>query len=510
MTEVEYKQISPADFFYRNRDIAGFSNPTRAMYASVRELVENSLDACEGIQAPPEIYIRISAKGGTETGLGVAKYVLSVYDNGSGIPKDKIPHCFGQVLFGSKYLLQQARGTFGLGGTMAILYAQITTNIPAHVISSTGDWAHEYKVLIHIGRNEPVVLAGYPKSHRNESSWHGTIVEICLAGDYFRAEHKILEYLKRTAMVNPYATLTLVDPKGRLYRFRRVTTKVPDPPCATKPHPYGVDVEMLKRLIDLAVQRGCRTLLNFMTEYFQRVGKRSAKRFLKFAELPHDLRLGDLSNADITHIVDSVSRYDGFLAPRSDCLSSLGKQLLKLGIEKELHPKLVVTFSRKPSAYSGHPFVVEGGLAYGGGLPTGSMLYRYANKIPLLYDESSDVSWKVVHELINWNRYKVKQDTSIAVITHVCSTKIPYKTVGKEFIADRPEIESEIVKGIRECARKLRSHLYREEHTRREMERMGIFQKYLKKIAQFSTGLAGKEKEPDVSMLLRRVEYGES
>ena len=45
-----FQEISAADFFYRNRDIAGFTNPTRAIYSTIRELVENSLDACEARQ----------------------------------------------------------------------------------------------------------------------------------------------------------------------------------------------------------------------------------------------------------------------------------------------------------------------------------------------------------------------------------------------------------------------------------------------------------------------------
>ncbi|HID90535.1 TPA: DNA topoisomerase VI subunit B, partial [Candidatus Bathyarchaeota archaeon] len=424
VTEAEYRRISPADFFYRNRDIAGFSNPTRAVYSAIREFVENSLDACEAIQTPPEIYIRVTAK---RPGPGTIPYSLLVYDNGCGVPSSKIPHCFGQVLFGSKYLLQQTRGTFGLGGTMAILYGQITTNTPAKILSSTGGkWVYEYKLFIHIERNEPIVLDGYPKRFGNKDGWHGTVVEICLTGDYPRAEPKVLEYLKRTAVTNPYATITLADPKGRLYRFRRVTTRVPKPPSPTKPHPHGVDVETLNRLIGLATREGCNDLLRFMTKYLHRVGKGTASRFLKVVGLPPDTDLRTLSPSDVVRLAEAMNRFDRFLPPKADCLSPLGAQLLRIGIEKELHPEFIATFNRRPSTYSGHPFIVEGAIAYGGNFPPGITLYRYANKIPLVYDEASDVSWKVVRELINWGRYRVRQDAPVAVITHICSTKIPY------------------------------------------------------------------------------------
>ncbi|KON29282.1 hypothetical protein AC477_06135, partial [miscellaneous Crenarchaeota group-1 archaeon SG8-32-1] len=116
-----FQEISPADFFYRNRDIAGFTNPSRAIFVSVRELVENSLDSADQMSVPPEVYVRLTEENGittsNESGNGV--YTLKIMDNGSGIAARHIPSAFGQVLFGSNYKLKQARGTFGLGGTMA-------------------------------------------------------------------------------------------------------------------------------------------------------------------------------------------------------------------------------------------------------------------------------------------------------------------------------------------------------------------------------------------------------
>src|SRR5437870_7620665 len=124
MTVAEvFQEISAADFFYRNRDIAGFTSPSRSIYSTIRELVENSLDACETGGIPPDIYVRLSHESGPLDGPGV--YDLRIEDNGIGVPGDVIPSAFGQVLYGSKYKLRQTRGTFGLGGKMALLYGQI-------------------------------------------------------------------------------------------------------------------------------------------------------------------------------------------------------------------------------------------------------------------------------------------------------------------------------------------------------------------------------------------------
>jgi DNA topoisomerase-6 subunit B len=126
----------------------------------------------------------------------------------------------------------------------------------------------------------------------------------------------------------------------------------------------------------------------------------------------------------------------------------------------------------------------------------------------LLYDEANDVSLRVI-EAMNWRRYHVTPEMPVAILVHICSTKVPYKTVGKEFIADRPEVRREIANGLREVARQLQLFLSRREHVDREKKRLGVFSKYLPRIAQFSTQLAGKKKVPDIEKLLTSVKkYG--
>jgi len=501
---VTFEEISPADFFYRNRDIAGFTNPARAIFSAVRELVENSLDASDLLGVPPEIYIRLSPEDAEEPQkeLEIGVYRLRVVDNGSGIPARHIPSAFGQVLFGSKYKLRQTRGTFGLGGTMAILYGQITTHKPVEVKSSTGtSKMYEYKLSIDIQRNRPIILDR--KIRINKERWHGTIVEFSLEGDYYRAMPKILEYLKQTAVVTPYANITFVEPRGRLYVFTRATTKMPPAPKETLPHPYGVDVETIQRLVRVTE---CRNMLDFMQKHFHRVGEGTSHRFLEFAGISEKKDPGKLNPHEIVKLVRMMKKFNGFLPPDASCLSPLGEELLETGILKELKPEFTAVFQRKPSTYSGHPFIVETAIAYGGNIPKKDdiLVYRFANRIPLLYDEASDVAVRVIKSM-NWRRYKVSPDMPIAILVHVCSTKVPYKTVGKEFIADRPEVNGEILNGIREVARQLQRFLTKQEYAEKERRRLTVFSKYLPKIARFSTHLAGKEKEPDIELLLRSV-----
>jgi DNA topoisomerase-6 subunit B len=360
--------------------------------------------------------------------------------------------------------------------------------------------------MIDIQRNRPVILDR--KVLINKEQWRGTIVEFTLEGDYLRARSKTLEYFKQTAMVNPYANLTFIDPKGRLYKFNRATTDMPDPPKETDPHPYGVDVELLQRLIQVTPYKN---MSEFLKRHFHRVGDITAQKFLEFSGLTPSKNPKRLSHEEIVRLMQNLKKFKDFLPPDASCLSPLGEELLKAGIMKELKPEYLVVNQRKPSTYAGHPFIVELGIAYGGEVPKrGSfVIYRFANKIPLLYDEASDVSFRVINSM-NWRRYKVSPDMPIAIVVHICSTKVPYKTVGKEFIADRPEVRREVANALREVARQLQHFLSKREHVDKERRRLSIFAKYLPKIAQFSSSLAGKEKLPDVEKLIKSVKkYGE-
>lgn len=506
MSQTEYQSISPSDFFYRNREIAGFSNPSRATYTAVRELIENSLDACESRMVPPDIFLRISEVPDqkiTETTI----YKLRVEDNGTGVPEEHIPRAFGQVFYGSKYELKQARGTFGLGGTMAVLYGQITTHKPVQVISSTGSDIHEFIMNIDIQNNRANILKHNVKT--NPTKWQGTVIELQMDGDYTRIMYRLIEYLKQTAMVVPYADITYVDPRGRLYKFERGTTKLPPLPESVLPHPHGVDVETFKRLIE---SKKAKNMKQFMMENFQGVGTINAERFLKMAEINENVNPRKLSPDDIVRIVRTTKEYNDFVRPVATCLSPIGEELLETGISKELglnSDDYIKVVTRKPSTYSGYPFIIEAAVATGKtirkNVGSGITLFRFANRIPLLFDEGSGVIWKAANKNINWKTYQVESDTPLVIAVHVCSTKIPYKSVGKEFMADQPEVEREITNAIREAARGVRSFIRRKSRIQRERRRLNIFAKYLPKIAEFSAKLAEKNEILDINPLLEAV-----
>ena len=221
-----------------------------------------------------------------------------------------------------------------VSGKMSLLYGQVTTHQAATITSSTGDTnkIYQFKLMIDIQRNRPIIIDR--KVLINKEGWRGTIVEFALEGDYLRAMPKILEYFKQTAMVNPYANLTFVDPKGRLYKFIRVTTAMPEPPKEILPHPYGVDVELLQRLIAITE---CTNMLDFLRHHFHRVGEITAQKFLEFSTLSPTKNPKKLSHEEIVKLSQNLKKFKDFL-PLTSCLSPLGEDLLKARHHKGAEP----------------------------------------------------------------------------------------------------------------------------------------------------------------------------
>lgn len=488
-----FRQLSPSEFFYRNREIAGFSNPARAVYQAVRELVENAFDATEMHGILPQITVQLK-----EDAEG--RVFLVVEDNGIGISSLEVPNVFGRVFYGSKYVLRQSRGVFGLGVKMAVLYAQMTTGQPVRVRTATrrSKFIYEFEVMINIEKNIPIIKS--IKVHKNNSSWHGTRVELVLRGNWSQARKRIEEYIRRTALIAPYATIAFEAPDLSL-KFERTTSKLPPSPVVGKPHPRGVDVEMLKMMIESTKKSV--SLLEFMTENFDGVGSATAIKFCEWAGFDPNIKVNNLKNDEIELLASKMQEFNSWRRPKANTLSPLGEELLIEGVKAVLNAEFVTAVSRPPSSYGGYPFVVEVALAYGGAIAPveAPMLLRFANKISLLYDEGVDVSTKVVREKIDWKIYKVEFPAPLAIVTHVCSTKVPFKGVGKEAVADVPEVENEVEAGVRECARRLRLYLSRIERQLETKRWEVTIRKYVDDVARATSYVTGV----DESMLRSKL-----
>jgi len=500
MSEVRFRRISAADFFYRNKDIAGFDNPAKATFTITRELIENALDACDVHGILPMVEAKI-----TENTKGLQ---IEVKDWGVGIPREHLALAFGQVLYGSHFDEEkQTRGVFGLGGKMAVMYGQITTNTPCHVESSTSNnepinWV---ELKIDIEENQPIVLA---EGTEENEGWKGTLIRFGFDGNYTYARPKILDYLRQTAVICPYATIKFIEPSGEEHLWERVSEKLPPIPRPMRPHPKGVDFEKIRRIIESGDYN---TVLDLLTEGFQKVGKKTATNILyltkRFGEeiLP-ETEVKRLSDDQIHQIMTAMKQYGKFQAPDPGCLSPVDQELLERGIRENFKPEFISTYMGRPSSYEGHPFVITCGIAYGGDIPLsleGKVhLFRFSNKIPLVYDTRGGLCADVAENAINWSVYGIKREDPIAVYISLCTTKTPWKSTGKQAFGDNPEIRAEMLNTLRKCGRDLRRYLKRKQRMLEEHRRSAILEKWLSIIVQQAAKLVDEPNPPPVSLLI--------
>lgn len=288
--------------------------------------------------------------------------------------------------------------------------------------------------------------------------------------------------------------------------FQRLTTKLPKPPEEVKPHPYGVDIELIKFMI-AKIDKPL-DIRDFLVKEFQSVGDVTADKILELSKISKNKKITNLTDEEISRLVEVMKTFDDFRPPSAEALSVIGSDLIELSLQKVFNPEFVSAITRRPKAYQGHPFIVEAGVAYGGGIPaaTEPLVLRYANKIPLIYDEKSDVIWKVISEEIDWKRYGVETDQyQLVVMVHLCSTKVPYKSAGKESIADVEEIEKEIKLAIMDVARNLKKYLTEKRKEQEAKKKLITYLKYIPEVSRsLSMFVAGsKEKIPDTDKVLR-------
>lgn len=501
MSSEKYTSISPAEFFKRNPELAGFSNPARALYQTIRELVENALDATDVHGILPSIKILIDLVNPDKQ-----VYKVNVEDNGIGIPPHVVPNAFGRTLYSSKYVLRQTRGMYGVGVKTAVLYSQKYQDKPVEVYTSplSSKRIYYFKLKIDVTKNEPVVLERYSVS--NDKGWHGTSVTLYLVADWQRAKSRVYEYIKKTYVVAPYAEITFRDPDGNVVYYQRLTEKLPKPPEEVKPHPYGVDIDLIKFLIaklDKPVP-----VRDFLINEFQSIGDVTADKILESVNINKNKKVTDLTDEEISRLVEVMNKFEDFRPPSAEALSVIGSDIIELSLKKIFNPEFVAAITRKPKAYQGHPFIVEAGIAYGGAiLPSPEpVVLRYANKIPLIYDEKSDVIWKVVSEEMDWKRYGIEEEQPpLVVMVHLCSTKVPYKSAGKESIADVEEIEKEIKLALMDVARQLKAYISEKKKEEEAKKKLITYLKYIPEVSRsLAIFVAGeKEKVPEVQNSIR-------
>src|SRR5512139_2349384 len=311
----QQRSISVAEFFERNKHLLGFDSPTRGIITTIKEAVDNALDACEEAGVLPDIFLSVTRQDREI-------YRIIIEDNGPGIIPDQIPFVFGKLLYGSRFhQIRQSRGQQGIGISAAVLYAQLTSGVPTMVISRTGakEPAYKCEIQIKIETNEPDIISQQP------FEWdriHGTRVQIEFKST-MSAKKKLLEYLKYTSIVNPHAWFR-VELDDEAFTFDRVSHEIIACPVAIQPHPHGIEFGQLKRMAAASKLK----LSDFLVEGFSRVGKKAAQDICDKSGLKATVKVSGLSSEHLKSLLAAMQEVTVPAPPATQCLSPIGEELI--------------------------------------------------------------------------------------------------------------------------------------------------------------------------------------
>ncbi|MEM3408242.1 MAG: DNA topoisomerase VI subunit B [Candidatus Micrarchaeia archaeon] len=490
----EFREHSVAEFFKKNRQMLGLSGKVRSLTTLVHEYVTNSLDACEEAKILPNIYVKID-------NLPNGHIRLYVEDNGPGIPKQFIGKALGQMLAGTKFhRFVQQRGQQGIGATAGTMYAQITTGKPIHCRSSIGDnTIYECDIAVDLKTNTPKIsnMVEYTGKYRGL-----TIIGEFGEVKYDKSEYSPFEYLKATALANPHAQITIVEPDGQRTVFQRAHEEVPERPKPAQPHPLGITTD---DLINYAHHSKERKLSSFLTANFARVSDSKIEELKKlcpsinFDKMPRELKWEEAEA-----IVNAFKQIK-WIAPSADPLRPIGKEQIEKALKNVLQPEFISVSERSPKVFRGGvPFLVEVGIAYKGKAgrqksdgTVGLDVKRFANRAPLLFDAGGCATMEAV-KTIDWSRYGLKdiENMPVTLFMNLVSVHVPYTSAGKQAIAAEEEIVEEFRYAIMEVARDLDRYLSGKIREEQREARKKAIMRYVKQISLDLPYLAG-EKTPE-------------
>ncbi|MBI2205797.1 MAG: DNA topoisomerase VI subunit B [Candidatus Rokubacteria bacterium] len=512
------REISVSEFFTKNRHLLGFDNPRKALLTCVKEAVDNALDASEEAGILPEVVVKVdvvSSDGAAPPPASQAtRFRVTVIDYGPGIVRQQIPPIFAKLLYGSKFhRLRMSRGQQGIGISAAGMYAQLTTGKPVQIISRTGARAaaHYFEVSIDTKKNEPRIFENKKiewESHR------GTQVTLEIEGRYQKGRSSVDEYLEQVAIANPHVKLVYHAPDGEVREYPRTIQELPPQPREIKPHPYGIEFGVLLRMLH---DTKSHSLAGFLAADFSRVSHPLAVEICKTAKLSPDARPRNIHGSAAEALFKAIQATK-IMAPSSNCISPIGEKAILHGLYKQITGEFYTAVTRPPAVYRGNPFVIEAGLAYGKGpdqvaapeapavpLAEGEQekddselarVIRYANRVPLLYQQSACATFKAVLETA-WRNYGIAQSRGalpagpMVVFVHMASVWVPFTSESKEAIADYDEIRKEIRLALQECGRRLGVFLRRRERAKSEFRRRNIFELYIEEVVEACARLKG-------------------
>jgi DNA topoisomerase-6 subunit B len=585
------KEIAVSEFFAKNRHLLGFDNPRKALLTTVKEAVDNSLDACEEAGILPNITVVIEdLQPDRPANAKQSRYRVTVVDNGPGIVRKQVENVFGRLLFGSKFhRLKMSRGQQGIGISAAGMYGLITTGKPMviHTRPGTKKPAHHIELAMNTKTNRAEVThdketEDFPPRRLKtlnagtqdagflhpEDYMSGTSVSIELEGLYRKGRGSVDEFLELVAIANPHGRIVFVPPtrvaadeqedlplanaakdatpaaaldekaahaplppaeaaagpegvdptittieKDGVILFPRGTDQMPPETREIQPHPKGIELGTLIQMMNdfEASNKNGGTLYNFLQEQFSRISPGKASEFCKIVGVHSRTKVSDLEPAQVETLFKAFQE-SKLPPPPTDCLAPIGVRQMLAGMLKGVKAEFYAASSREPEVYRGRPFQIEAAIAFGGELPaddTGRVI-RFANRVPLLFQQSACSSFRAVVET-SWRNYNLSQPRGslpqgpLVIMIHMASVWVPFTSESKEAIADYDEIRKEMKLALMECGRKLGTYLRKRQKMNREAARRDVFERYIGEISKAVHAINGTDATKLYEALLKQA-----
>ena len=567
------KEVSVSEFFVKNRHLLGFDNARKALLTTVKEAVDNSLDACEEAGILPEIVVVIEDLEPKRPATAKSsRYRVTVIDNGPGIVRKQVENIFGRLLYGSKFhRLKMSRGQQGIGISAAGMNGLITTGRPMVIHTKPGarQAAHHIELAMNTKTNRAEVTldeesSDFPPERlrsltagtrqlsaegaflSGESFRTGTSVAIELEGKYQRGRGSVDEFLELTAIANPHARIVFVPPSrttadesddllpgtsaeaaenarvkadepahttetGGVVVFPRGVEDLPPETREIQPHPKGIELGILLQMVkDYDASEGG-TLYDFLQQRFCRVSASTASRFCSRIGVTARTKAGEVEPRQIEALFKAFED-EKLSPPPTDCLAPIGVRQMLAGLLKGVRAEFYAASTREAAVYRGRPFQIEAAIAFGGDLAgdQSSRVIRFANRVPLLFQQSACSSFKAVEET-PWKNYGMQQPRGslpvgpLVVMIHMASVWVPFTSESKEAIADYDEIRKEMKLALMECGRKLGTYFRKRQKMRRESERRDVFERYIGEIAKAIQAISGEDAKPIYEALLEQA-----
>ena len=550
------RDISVSEFFAKNRHLLGFDNPRKALLTTIKEAVDNALDACEEAGILPDIEVKIEEVAPAPSATKGAKYRVTVTDNGPGIVRKQVENIFGKLLYGSKFhRLKMSRGQQGIGISAAGMYGLMTTGKPMviHTRPKKNKPAHHIELAMDTTKNMPeVTIDVETDDFPDTSSGTGTQVALQLEAKYTRGKTSVEAYLEQTAIANPHAEITFIPPdkaeedpeletapnattgddataapadgshdagivrtqeRADKIIYPRTVHELPPETEEIKPHPYGVELGNFLRMLKATNEK---QLAGFFRNEFCRVPPAIVKDIAKAATSKSKTITGETYVSTIDHgaaekIYNALQECK-LRSPPTDCLAPIGVRQMLAGMLKGVQAEFYTASTRSPAVYRGNPFQIEASIAFGGDLPGDqpARVIRFANRVPLLYQQSACCAFKSVVET-GWKNYGMSQPRGgapvgpLVIMIHMASVWVPFTSESKEAIADYDEIRKEMTLALKECGRKLGMYIRRRQRMKREGERRDVFERYIGEIAKACHALTGSDTQEVYDALLKQA-----